>query len=679
MTCNSGCASAAQAQWCRFCLGEDRPVDALPRGTTVGSYAVGRILGQGGFGITYLAKHTLLPKWVAVKEFFPDYLVRRDASGTTVRPKTAGASTEYGQVLERFLAEAQRIAQLRHRHVVEVTDFLAAHGTAYLVMPFYAGETLDALHQARARQAGSRSAKLVWSLPEVLAFARPLISAVQYLHDRTPPLLHRDIKPGNLFLAQDEAGPRLLLLDFGAAREAVDQTHVTRIWTPGFAPPEQVDGVRQTPATDAYAVAATLYWLLTSVVPADSRKRLLSDDPRSTGLVPPAMLGIDVPKAMEEALLRGLALKAQDRPPLASLLQAIEDAVTPPNRPHPARSEPASGTMRERTMQEAKASEASGARNTSDSNESTPISSRGTRWRVPMYVAGLSIFALLAWGISKSDALTSAVRTNPADSAQADSRDEGKSSRCSLGTAQSCTSLGKKYFEGDGVAKDDARALDLSLQGCDAGDAEGCTAVGVQYGNGTQAVTRDRVRANVFFKQGCDGGDPVGCTNLGVLHNSGDEAIAYEVRAVKLYEQGCDNGVLLACADAGVRYENGYGVPSNRDKALALYSKACSGTVAGACEEVKRLEAEIAASSRRTNTPSRPARAPSNPEPRQQPLRRQRTDAEIRTSMQEDLDNGRYEDAAAYVKKSTDGSQQASLLAELRRICAADRGTRCPF
>jgi plastocyanin len=303
----------------------------------VGTLAIGRVLGQGGFGITYLARDVYLGTWWAVKEFFPDHLVRRDSHGTTVRPKKSGEeATNYATGLTQFLAEAQRLAQLKHPHVVEVKSYLPAHETAYLIMPFYAGETVEAIQQARVRRTGSRGAHQVWSLEEVVGFARPLISAVQYLHGRNPPLLHRDIKPGNLLLAEDAAGPRLLLLDFGAAREAVDRSHVTKIFTPGFAPPEQqIDGAGQTPATDGYAVAAVLYWLLTNVVPSDARRRMLGDDPRTTGLVPPSALGVELPAALESALVAGLALRASDRPPLANLLQALEQAVTRPVPPPP--------------------------------------------------------------------------------------------------------------------------------------------------------------------------------------------------------------------------------------------------------------------------------------------------------------------------------------------------------
>ncbi|MGA8258827.1 MAG: serine/threonine-protein kinase, partial [Arenicellales bacterium] len=177
----------------------------LGRGTRVSRYEVLDTLGAGGFGITYKAYDTQLQCEVAVKEYLPVDLAARDSDHSTVLPRSREVAEEYRHGLTRFLDEARVLAKFKNRHIVRVSDYMEVNGTAYLVMDYEEGQPLSAL---LAQRAGP--------LPEVEIknIFLPILDGLKAVHDAG--LLHRDIKPDNIYLRRD--GPPVLL-DFGAARQ----------------------------------------------------------------------------------------------------------------------------------------------------------------------------------------------------------------------------------------------------------------------------------------------------------------------------------------------------------------------------------------------------------------------------------------------------------------------------
>lgn len=321
--CTDGCFGGHGA-WCAECAAERRGADALPRGTVVAGYAMGRVLGRGGFAYTYLARDVRLGKVVAVKEFMPQDLAIRSLAGGGVTARSASDDSLYATLLDAFVTEARRLAQLRHRGIVEVLRLEEARGTAYLVMPYLPGETVWTRHRAR------QQARRPWRLGEVLALLSPIGAALEYVHGQVPPLIHRDIKPDNIFIVRDpeaSGGERAMLLDFGAAKEvwhtAVRSTRRTdglQFSSRGFSPLEQVRGGRQGPATDVYALSATIYLLLTGEAPPDVLDRL---DPARDPLVPATRLRADLPEGAWVAVRAGLAVRANER--TASVRALLDD------------------------------------------------------------------------------------------------------------------------------------------------------------------------------------------------------------------------------------------------------------------------------------------------------------------------------------------------------------------
>ena len=236
-------------------------VAALPKGYTVEEYVIERVLGQGAFGITYLALDSNLNSWVAIKEYLPDDLAVRDQR-STVTPKSTASKPSYLWGLERFFSEAQTVARFNHPNIVRVLRLMRENGTAYIVMPYERGRSL-ADHIKRLDRPLRED--------EMLGLLRPLLDGLAAVHAED--VLHRDIKPGNIFLRTDGTP---VLLDFGSARQAVrgERRDLTSVLTPGYAPIEQyADSGNQGPWTDVYALGAVLYRCLTGKAPVDATVR----------------------------------------------------------------------------------------------------------------------------------------------------------------------------------------------------------------------------------------------------------------------------------------------------------------------------------------------------------------------------------------------------------------------
>ena len=233
----------------------------LPQGHVLnGTYEIKSTLGQGGFGITYHGVDRYLASEVAIKEFFPGDEVTRLPNNTVVTRGENKANFDFG--LDRFLQEARIIASLKHPNVIQVQTFFKANGTAYLVMPFVQGTTLDEAITER-----------FWCEVDIANFLYWILDGLSYLHKAG--LIHRDIKPANILLLEDGTP---LLLDFGAARYSSSKIK-TAILTEGFAPPEQYETEgKQGSWSDIYALGGVAYQMVTGSPPSENALNRKSKD-----------------------------------------------------------------------------------------------------------------------------------------------------------------------------------------------------------------------------------------------------------------------------------------------------------------------------------------------------------------------------------------------------------------
>lgn len=301
-------------QTCPHCQKTGVPVPEphqLKPGTVLyDRYIIGRVIGEGGFGITYIGHDNVLDLTVAIKEYYPyGYTHRFNGAGNTV--SVLSQSEVFYKGKDRFLQEAKNLAKFRREPgIVEVTDFIEENNTAYIIMEYLEGMNL----RAYLKQNGLMTAERAFSM------LLPIMGSLEKIHKSG--IIHRDISPENIMVMSDGS---LKLMDFGAARDYVnDEKSLSVILKHGYAPEEQYRRRgEQGPWTDVYALCATIYRCITGKAPVDSVDRLYADTMKK-----PSELGVEISPALEQVLLYGLAVRKDDRcPDMATLLKLSRDAL----------------------------------------------------------------------------------------------------------------------------------------------------------------------------------------------------------------------------------------------------------------------------------------------------------------------------------------------------------------
>ena len=218
---------------------EDQHRLALPQGTRIKGFKFHQVLGHGGFGLTYLGTNLTLNMRVAIKEYLPsDWAVR--VQDRSVVPKSAADAENFEWGLNCFLEEARTLAKFKHPNLIQVYQVVEAHGTAYIVMEYAKGETLEAM---LARQG-------TLSETELMRLVLPLLAGLEVVH--RDDVIHRDIKPSNIIVREEDGSS--VLVDFGAARQAIGERSrsLTSVLTPGYAPIEQYPGGEPSGCVDGF-------------------------------------------------------------------------------------------------------------------------------------------------------------------------------------------------------------------------------------------------------------------------------------------------------------------------------------------------------------------------------------------------------------------------------------------
>lgn len=273
---------------------EPNPIHIPPGSVLKERYLIGRVLGEGGFGITYIGRDLQLDMKVAIKEYYPknNFGISRNTDTGSFKvsaPISAEQNKNYEKGKNKFLDEARIMARLaKEPSIVRVQDFFDLNNTAYIVMEYIDGITLGKYTE----QKGGKLAP-----DELFPMIEPLFKLMQTMHDMH--LLHRDISPDNIMIE----GGNVKLLDFGCARDIGTKNEtLTILLKHGYAPIEQYQQSGQGPWTDVYAFSATIYFCLTGRTPPGALDRVFADDP----LIPPSKLGVKLTPAQEKAILHSL-------------------------------------------------------------------------------------------------------------------------------------------------------------------------------------------------------------------------------------------------------------------------------------------------------------------------------------------------------------------------------------
>ena len=278
---------------------ENIPVHHLLPGTILeNKFYVGEVIGEGGFGITYIGRDIKLDMKVAIKEFYPNGCVTRN--NTSSLQVTNSITDERKDFFEkgkkRFLQEAQVLARFSDEPgIVGVRDFFEENNTAYIIMEYLDGITLKEYLKKQG----------VLSPEKTVELLMPVMMSLKKVHAQG--MIHRDISPDNIMIV----GDRVKLLDFGAARNvsAAENKSLSIMLKPGYAPEEQYRSKgNQGPWTDVYALCATMYKCITGVTPDDATQRVFNDEVKT-----PSALGVKIPRQIENAIMRGMGVQQKDR------------------------------------------------------------------------------------------------------------------------------------------------------------------------------------------------------------------------------------------------------------------------------------------------------------------------------------------------------------------------------
>ena len=592
---------------------------ALPTGYKLNEYRLERVLGSGGFGITYYARDENLNKPVAIKEYLPsDFAVRAD--GTSVRPKSDGDAGDYQWGLNRFLDEARALARFDHPHLNQVHRFFEAHGTAYLVLDYIDGETLA---QMLSREGKLSEAPLRRLLGE-------LLSGLEEVHSAG--YVHRDVKPGNIMFRADGGA---VLLDFGAARQAIGakSKSVTSILTPGYAPIEQYDQKADDVGawSDLYALGMVAYRCVSGVgesglIDAVTRSRLERKGEFEKDMKPAVVVGKGrYAEALLAAIDWAIKIDETERPQNVAVMRAaIEDkqavsrlagspgtaatGVKPPPRPTAvpvtagAQSSKRGAVM---ALLVVAAAVAVGAWWQQSQKEAALFTAELSYWNgvdcgdkaevqkyLTKYPAGEyraqaqgCIAAIDAEKARVAEAKRKAEAKRVAEAERA-AEAERKAEAKRVAEAERAAEAERKA-EVKRVAEakqkciryfndyQHTQALPWCRKAAEQGDAAAQNYLGWMYQN-SFGVTQNDFEAVKWYRKAAAQGNANAQNNLGLMYKRGHGVTQDYAEAVKWYRKAADQGNAAAQNNLGWMYRLGYGVTRSKSEARKWHEKAAA-------------------------------------------------------------------------------------------------------
>ena len=493
-----------------------------------GKYRIERVLGQGGFGITYLAEQVSLGRKVAIKEFFmKDYCVRQHVSkgwfwwssreSTIVAAQSTGSGLFVEQYRKKFIKEARNLFRLNHPHIIKVLDVFEENGTVYYVMPYFSGGSLQDYVESHG----------TLSEDETMKYIRQIASALKYMHEDEH-ICHYDVKPANILL--DNKG-NAVLIDFGISKNYDTSGHETST-TPvglseGYAPIEQYQhNVEEfSPSSDVYALGATLYTLLHGKPPVSAANR-------ASGI--PLMMFKSLSQEVKDIINASMKVSRRER------AQSMEVFLDTPDRQYNLGIGYYYGDGVPQNYAEAvkcfrKAAEKGNAN------------------------AQFYLGVCFDNGKGVPQDYSEAVKWYRKAAEQGDA-----DAQCNLGVC---------YENGDGVPLDYSEAVKWYRKAAEQGNANAQYNLGVCYANG-KGVPQNYSEAAKWYRKAAEQGNANAQNNLGVCYENGNGVRQDYSEAVKWYRKAAEQGNANAQYNLGVCYENGNGVPQDYSEAVKWYKKA---------------------------------------------------------------------------------------------------------
>ena len=492
-----------------------------------GNYRILKVLGQGGFGITYLAIQVRLDRKVAIKEFFMKDFCERNETTRQVTLGTAGSREIVNSCRKKFLKEAKHIALLDHPNIIRIIDVFDENSTSYYVMEYIEGGSLE-----------NKLGTTGLSMSEATRYIFQVAETLKYIHKKN--IAHLDIKPSNIMLNGND---EIVLIDFGVSKQydfsTGEQTSVSPVGcSSGYAPLEQYepDGVKDfSPQTDIYSLGATYFKLLTGITPlkaSEITKGFLQENLKAKG-VPTAVISI-ICKSMEK-------LKENRFSDVCSFIEGLNSI----------------------SLQVADSSD-----------------KKDENIAYKQYEEGTVVMLSQEEIDSRVKCLIWCYNTRRHESAF-----EGFSEYAKMGNATAQYYLGKMYYEGQcvGGSRNYAIAAEWYRKSAEQGSAEAQCQLGTMYENG-RGVSQDNAKAAEWFRKSAEQGNSEAQYWLGDMYRNGLGVSQDYSKAVEWYRKSAEQGDSYAQYWLGYMYRNGMGVSRDYAKAVEWYRKSAEqGNADGQC------------------------------------------------------------------------------------------------
>ena len=481
-----------------------------------GKYRILKVLGQGGFGITYLAIQVRLDRKVAIKEFFMKDFCERNETTSQVTLGTAGSREMVNSCREKFLKEAKHIAKLDYPNIIRIIEDFDENSTSYYVMEYIEGGSLE-----------NKLGTTGLSMSDATRYILQVAETLKYIHKKN--IAHLDIKPSNIMLNGND---EIVLIDFGVSKQydfsTGEQTSVFPVaFSSGYTPLEQYDpnGVKEfSPKPDIYSLGATYFKLLTGITPlkaSEITKDFLQENLKAKG-VPTAVISI-ICKSMEK-------LQENRFSDVSSFIEGLNSI----------------------SLQVADSSDKK------DGNIAYKQSEEGTAV------------------MPSQEEIDNLVKCRIMDynSWRYDRAFEGFSEYAKMGNATAQYYLGKMYYLGEcvGVFQDYAIAAEWYRKSAEQGNAEAQYSLGSMYENG-EGVSKDLDKAVEWYRKSAEQGYADAQYNLGIMYEKGKGVSQDYVKAVEWYRKSAEQGKADAQCNLGYMYDNGMGVSQDNAKAVEWYRK----------------------------------------------------------------------------------------------------------
>ena len=498
----------------------------LPQDYTLqdGNYRILKVLGQGGFGITYLAIQVRLDRKVAIKEFFMKDFCERNEVTRQVTLGTAGSRETVNSCRKKFLKEAKHIAKLDHPNIIRIIDVFDENSTSYYVMEYIEGGSLS-----------NKLGTTGLSMSEATRYIFQVAETLEYIHKKN--IAHLDIKPSNIMLNGND---EIVLIDFGVSKQydfsTGEQTSVSPVGcSSGYAPLEQYepDGVKDfSPQTDIYSLGATYFKLLTGITPLKASKitkDFLQENLKAKG-VPTAVISI-ICKSMEK-------LKENRFSDVSSFIEELNSI----------------------SLQVADSSE----------KKSENIAYK-------QYEEGTAVMP----SQEEIDTWVKNVISGEYNTGRYESAFEHFSEYAKMGNATAQYYLGKMYGDGRGVSRDYAKAVEWYRKSAEQGNADAQCNLGYMYYYG-RGVSGNYAKAAEWYRKSAEQEDADAQYNLGKMYEYGRGVSQDYAKAVEWYRKSAEQGNAVAQCNLGIMYRNGLGVSQDNAIAVEWYRKSAEQGNAGA-------------------------------------------------------------------------------------------------